>query len=141
MRIAGVLWRLGICFATAFFTASAVEHVNEVPQTEIANRSIRARVYLPDTDHGYYRGSRFDWAGVIASLTFKGHEYFGPWFDDYGPTIHDCIMGPAEEFRGEDGALGFTAARAGGIFIKIGVGLLRKPDASPYDFERPYQIL
>jgi hypothetical protein len=50
-------------------------------------------------------------------------------------------MGPAEEFRGEDGALGFAAAPPGGIFIKIGVGLLRKPDASPYDFARPYQIL
>jgi hypothetical protein len=110
------------------------------PQAEISNKVIRAKLYLPDRDHGYYRGGRFDWSGVIESLTYQGHEYFGRWFPHYEPTLHDAIMGPVEEFRSADGALGFDQAKAGGYFCKIGVGMLRRPDDAPYSFSRTYQI-
>ena len=112
-----------------------------VPQAEIANKQIRAKLYLPDAERGYYRGARFDWAGVIASLTYKGHSYFGQWFEHYSPTGHDAIMGPVEEFRSEDGAIGFKEAQPGGNFMKIGVGILQKPDDGEYHFARPYRIL
>ena len=47
------------------------------PQAEISSARLRARLYLPDTERGYYRATRFDWSGVIASLDSKGHSYFG----------------------------------------------------------------
>jgi len=98
------------------------------PQVAISNGQIRARLYLPDPQQGYYRGTRFDWAGVIASLEYQGHNYFGPWFELPDPLIHDSICGPVEEFRNQDTALGYDQARPGENFIKIGVGALRKPE-------------
>ena len=113
----------------------------EVPQAELRNGSIRATVYLPDAEHGYYRGSRFDWSGVVAKLEYAGHNYFGVWFPKYDPTLHDAITGPVEEFRSADGGLGYAEATAGGYFVKIGVGVLRKPDNEPYSFARHYDIV
>ena len=102
---------------------------------------MHAKLYLPNTDRGYYRSSRFDWSGAIESLTYKGHNFFGVWFPHYDPMLHDAITGPVEEFRSEDGALGYDEAKAGGYFVKIGVGVLRKPDDQPYEFSRTYQVV
>ena len=105
------------------------------------NGPVQATVYLPNAEHGYYRGGRFDWSGVIANLEYAGHSYFGVWFPKYSPTLHDAITGPVEEFRSADGGLGFAEAAPGDLFIKIGVGLLRKPDNQAYNFTRNYQIV
>ena len=113
----------------------------EFPQAEISNKVIRAKLYLPDVENGYYRSSRFDWSGVVASLTYAGHSFFGKWFDHYDPMINDAISGPVDEFRGEEGALGYNEAKPGECFLKIGVGTLRKPDDRPYAFGRYYQIV
>ncbi len=101
---------------------------------------VHASLYLPDPEHGYYRGGRFDWSGVIPSLEVNSHSYFGVWFPKYDPTLHDAITGPVEEFRSVDGALGYAEAPVNDFFVKIGVGLLRKPDNDPYTFARHYQI-
>lgn len=108
----------------------------EFPQAEIANGSIRARLYLPDAQQGYYRATRFDWSGVIPSLEYKGHSYFGQWFEKYDPKTHDAIAGPVEEF----GALGYQEAEVGGKFVKIGVGTLVKPQERAYSSFRTYDI-
>ena len=114
----------------------------DFPQAEISNGQIRVKLYLPDAKNGYYRGTRFDWSGVIASLEYKGHNFYGPWFDRVDPKIHDyayvgtevvagpctAISGPVEEFQTNGTALGWDEAKAGGTFIKIGVGVLRKDD-------------
>src|SRR4030081_1144515 len=70
----------------------------QVPQAAIANARIRATLYVPDAQSGYYRGTRFDWSGVVASLDWKGHTYFGQWFERYDPKTHDAITVPAEQF-------------------------------------------
>jgi hypothetical protein len=94
----------------------------------IASGDLRAVVYLPDAKTGYYRGTRFEWSGAVSSLTWKGHEYFGQWFERYDPTLHDAIPGPVEEFLTNDtSSLGYDQAQPGGTFVRIGVGLLRKP--------------
>jgi hypothetical protein len=124
-----------LCFAALTLAADA-----NFPQAEISNGLIKAKILLPDPERGYYRGSRFDWGGVIESLTYKGHNFFGRWFEHYDPTLHDAIMGPVEEFRGEDGALGYNEAKPGGYFVKIGVGLLRKLDDEKYSFARTYPV-
>ena len=65
----------------------------DFPQAEISNGPIKAKLYLPDPANGYYRGTRFDWSGVIASLEYGGHNYFGPWQAKHDPKIHDAIAG------------------------------------------------
>ena len=50
----------------------------DFPSAEVANGRIRAKIYLPDAQNGYYRGTRFDWSGVVYSLQYKGHNYYGP---------------------------------------------------------------
>jgi hypothetical protein len=107
-----------------------------IPETKISNGILDATLYLPDPVSGYYRGTRFDWSGVIPSLTFKGYNYFGQWFDTYDPNLHDAIMGPVEEFT----VLGYEEAAPGEEFLKIGVGSLIKQDDQTYSFAKTYRI-
>lgn len=119
------------------------------PHMEITNGPITARIAPPDLKRGFYRGTRFDQAGVVTSLTFKGRNFYGPWFDAVAPGVLDyaydaqgrvvggpdsATSGPVEEFA----PLGFEARP--GTFIKIGVGMLRQPDTQPYDHYRHYKI-
>jgi len=107
------------------------------PTARITNGPVLATLYLPDANTGYYRGVRFDWSGVIASLEHGGHSYFGVWFDRYEPTLHDAITGPVEEFA----PLGYDAAQPGGTFLKPGVGVLRRRDDKPYHFTTPFELV
>ncbi len=120
---------------------AAGARAGQVPQTNISNGVVKAKIYLPDAEKGYYRGVRFDWSGVVPSLTYQGHEFFGQWFAKYDPLLNDAIMGPVEEFRGQEGGEGFAEAKPGGLFVKIGVGVLRRPDAEPYSFFRTYTLV
>jgi hypothetical protein len=118
----------------------------------ISNGQIRARIYLPDATRGFYRSTRFDWSAAIPSLEYQGHEYYGPWFTKSDPAVRDFIykdndivvsaqsgmVGPVEEFQTPQG---FAAAKAGGTFVKIGVGVLRKPDDARYSGYANYDIV
>jgi hypothetical protein len=127
-------------FVLFAFTASLLT-LGAQPQAEIANSKIKAKLYLPDTELGYYRATRFDWSGVIASLEANGHNYFGKWFDRYDPKIHDAIMGPVEEFLTGDSALGYDEVKAGEKFVRIGVGALRKPEEKQFARFKTYEIV
>lgn len=105
------------------------------PKANITNGLIQSTLYLPDPITGYYRGSRFDWAGVISSLQWKGHEYFGQWFETYRPTLHDAIMGPVEAFAPID----YDEAKVGDAFLVIGVGMVTKPEESKYSIVTEYK--
>lgn len=111
------------------------------PEAHLSNGLIEAKLYLPDAQQGYYRGTRFDWSGVISSLRFQGHEFFGQWFERYDPKIHDAIAGPVEEFLTRDAGLGYEEAKAGGNFIRIGVGVVKKPEEKAYQRFRTYEIV
>jgi hypothetical protein len=111
--------------------------LDQFPQAEITNGIIHARLYLPDSKDGYYRASRFDWSGVISELEYKDHTYFGQWFDKYSPTIHDAIMGPVEDFS----PVGYDEAKTGDSFLKIGIGIVIKPEEPKYSIVTPYQII
>lgn len=112
------------------------------PQAEISNGLVKATLYLPDPVNGYYRGTRFDWSGQIPSLEYKGHTYFGNWNEQrpYNPTGHDGIMGPVEEFS-EFNAPGYAEAPVGGTFLKIGIGILKKPASPVYEHFKPHEIV
>ena len=125
------------------------------PETKISNGVLRASIYLPDAERGFYRGTRFDWAGVMGTLEYHGHIYFGPFFEKFNPSVPDVVIGdpieaginsaasgPVEEFIGADGtALGYSNAKPGDAFCKIGVGSLRKIDNAPYSSYTDYPIL
>jgi hypothetical protein len=111
------------------------------PQAEISSPRIHATLYLPDAQSGYYRGTRFDRSGVIRALEWNGHTYFGQWFERYDPTLHDAITGPVEEFLTNGAGLGYDEARPGGIFVRIGVGVLRKPDETAYRRFGTYEMV
>jgi hypothetical protein len=94
------------------------------PAVKITNGLVTAILYLPDAERGYYRATRFDWSGVIADLQVGGHSYFGRWNPKYDPRLHDAITGPVQDFvTGQ----GMEAAKPGETFVRIGVGVLRKP--------------
>ena len=93
------------------------------PSVQITNGTITATVYLPDAATGFYRGTRFDWAGVIGRLEYRGHTFYAPWFTKTDATVrdfvndgvdvtvgvHTAMTGPAEEFS----VLGFAEAASG----------------------------
>jgi hypothetical protein len=124
------------------------------PEVEIANGLVRATIALPDAGSGFYRGTRFDWSGVITSLESQGHSYVGRWFKAHDPALRDvefranldgfaagtqsAATGPVEEFSNP---VGFAEAPAGGTFVKIGVGILRKPDNARYAWATRYEIV
>lgn len=110
---------------------------DDYPSATITNGLVTATLHLPDAERGYYRGTRFDWSGVIPDLRYEGHRYFDNWNTrPYSPTLHDAITGPVEEFT----AVGIDEAAVGGEFLKIGVGGLVKPDDEKYAFSKKYEI-
>jgi hypothetical protein len=91
-------------------------------------------------------GARFSRAGVVAQATLHGRTFFGPWqAETPPPDAHDAVTGTAGEFgmgiNGMPAPLGYDDAAPGGTFVKIGVGVLRRPDAAPYSFAGAYEIV
>jgi hypothetical protein len=137
---------LGLVLGCALVAAA------DYPQARISNGQITASIYLPDAKNGYYRSTRFEWSGAVYSLRYKGHEFYGPWYDRIDPTVINwvhqgpeivsgpcsALWGPVNEF---ETPLGFNEAKPGGTFIKIGVGVLRKASDGRYNKYQPYEVL
>ncbi len=146
--------KIAIFMVLSLLTASAALSQPKAahPQAEISNGKIRAKLYLPDIKNGYYLGARFDWSGVVGDLEYQGHHYYGPWFTRTDPHVRDfiydgpdivagpasAISGPVEEFILP---LGYEDAKPGETFVKIGVGVLRKPDDAKYSPYRAYDLI
>lgn len=112
---------------------------DQFPNAVISNSEVQMKVYLPDPEKGLYRATRFDWSGVIGSLKYKGHEYFGYWKDTHDPQFHEDLTGPVEGFI--EPGLGYADAKPGEKFIRIGVGILEKEDEPEYNWTKTYKIL
>jgi hypothetical protein len=140
------LFEVGTVLALAVGLVSAQNH----PSHQVTNGEITATVYLPNAKNGFYTTTRFDWSGAIGSLKYKGHDYYGTWFSkitdiyDFGyegpnkdvvSADFTAMVGPAEEF----GALGYNDVPAGGLFVKPGIGVLKR-DEMNYNHSRPYVI-
>lgn len=116
------------------------------PAVRLACRTTEATVYLPDPSAGYYRGPRFDWSGMMASLRMDGHEFFGEWREGrHDPLGNDFVVGPACEFgmgpdTGNPPPIGYEESGPGGTFLKIGAGERRKPADAPYRFGAAYEL-
>ena len=102
----------------------------------ISNDALKISLHAPDRVEGYYRGTRFDWAGVFAGIEYRGINYAEQWFESYSPVMHDAVCGPAEEFS----PIGLDEAAPGEPFLKIGVGVLEKMEGE-YDRFKLHNIL
>jgi hypothetical protein len=126
--------------AGAILTA-AIAFAADVPEATITNGVVTAKLYLPDATSGYYRATRFDWSGQMPDLTYKGHTFFGFWNPaPYDPKLHDAIAGPVEEFLTDNAGLGYAEAKPGGTFLKIGVGVIKKPEERQFQQFKTYEI-
>ena len=130
-------------FVIFFFllAVASAQIVADHPTASISNGVITAKLYTPDADNGYYRGTRFDWSGVVYSLTYKDHEYFGEWQKSTDPRLHDRITGPVEEYRSDGKGLGYDEAAVGGRFVRIGVGACEKPEEEDYRWTHSYKVV
>ncbi len=113
----------------------------DFPEAQISNGQLTAKIYLPDAEKGYYRSTRFDWSGALYSLQYKGHEFYGTWYDRIDPKVINWVFegeeivsgpcsalaGPVDEFQTP---LGWDEAQPGGTFIKLGVGVLRRGEGN-----------
>jgi len=111
--------------------ASALE---DFPHVAISNGLITAQVYPPGKKE-LYQGTRFDHAGVVFHVTYKGQDYSTYWFDRFvidprdenkypAGVQHSCcaVSGPVEEFA----PVGFEEAGMGGRFLKPGIGIFKR---------------
>lgn len=114
-------------------------NLDRYPNTVISNDQVQMKIYLPDPESGLYRATRFDWSGVIGSVQYKGHEYFGYWKDTHDPMVHEDLTGPVEGFIKP--GLGYAEADPGEGFIRIGVGVIEKADEPQYQMFKTYRIL
>ncbi len=81
-----------------------------------------------------YTESRFDWSGKITSISYKGVTVAGSEKEG----VSECGQGFFNEF-GIDQPVGYDKVVAGGLFHKIGVGLLKR-DTEDYNFFKHYEV-
>ncbi len=131
-----VLAVTALCLGSCTFNEM---NFDQYPSLIISNDEVEMKIYLPDAENGLYRGTRFDWSGVIGSVKYKEHEYFGYWKDTHDPLFHEDLPGPVEGYIKP--GLGYEEAEPGGKYVRIGVGLIEKPDEEGYSFRNFYKIL
>jgi hypothetical protein len=123
----------------------ACHAADEYPMVTLSNGQVTMQIYLPDAVHGYYRGSRFDWAGQIASVTCQGHRFYQEWQTPHDPVGNDAGIGPVDEYGmgifNFPEALGYQQAQVGQTFLKIGVGALKKYENDSYAFYKNYPVV
>ena len=125
-----------LCLGSCTFNDMSFD---QYPSQTISNEEVEMKIYLPDAENGLYRATRFDWSGVIGSVQYKGHEYFGYWKDTHDPLFHEDLTGPVEGYI--KAGLGYDEAEPGGKYVRIGVGLIEKPDEKEYSFRNSYKLL
>ena len=127
------------CFFGSKVNAQKVDF-EKYPSVDLSNDNVTMKVFLPDEKKGIYRATRFDWSGLIGSVQYKGHEYFGAWKDTHDPVRAADVVGPAESSK--SGGLGYHEADAGEGFIRLGVGIVQKGEDLEYDQHiETYKIL
>lgn len=123
--------------------SAVANHVNtnhNYPKVVLDNDIITMSIFLPDANEGYYRGTRFDWSGIIENVSYQGHTFYAPLHAKHNPNQHDSISGPAEEF-GMYHPMGYDTAKPGETFVKLGVGLLEKNSVDDYQFNGTYKLV
>jgi hypothetical protein len=135
-----LLFRVSAALA-AVLSPTAGIGADAFPSAEISNGLVKVRLHLPDAEKGSYRGTRFDWSGIIVSLEYQGHTYFGQWYARHDPLINDAITGPVQEFFTETPGVGYDASNPGGKFVRLGAGVVQRPLERDVSGRRPVKII
>lgn len=108
-----------------------------VARKQILLRSERLEIQVAEPGSIYW-GSRFDWTGFVTQVTLDGkHTFCVP--ESLEPGHGDGGVGLCGEF-GVSNPIGYSTARPGDEFPKLGVGLLTRPDDRDYRFSRRYAV-
>jgi hypothetical protein len=127
--------------AAAVLLAVTPARAAEPPLHTLQGNGLKLTVALPDAKDGYYRGTRFDWSGLVTKAETGGYTVFSNWLGSPAdPTYPSTGSGTFEEF-GIESPLGYAEAPAGGTFVKIGIGVLEKPAEAKYNFGNAYKIV
>ncbi len=102
------------------------------PRAVLSSGKWKLEIALPDPDKGFYRGCRFQSAGMITA--FPGFTSNVPP-EARDPRNHDDAAGQAEEFIEVP-----DFDHPGSVFLKIGVGLLQKR-GSHYFHQKNYRVI
>ncbi|MCU4156441.1 hypothetical protein J1N10_10665 [Carboxylicivirga sp. A043] len=102
---------------------------------ELFNGHIKLSIEEP---HEGYVGTRFDWTGKVVQLWWKNTPLCST--ELAGSNSFMQGKGFFNEF-GISEAIGYDSCQPGDYFPKIGVGLLKKENAKPYDFFHQYDNL
>lgn len=89
-----------------------------------------------------YSGTRFDWTGFITQISLatpggKEHTFCVP--ESLKPGEGTGGWGICNEF-GNDKPIGYDEAQPGESFLKLGIGLLKRPEQPKYNFFLPYEV-
>jgi len=133
---------LGLGLASTTSCAQTKPDLSQYPASTLSSKQVRATLYLPDPQRGYYRGTRFDWSGLVSRVDCAGHNFFCEFRDQqHDPLNHDDICGTAEEFSMTTLPPGFGQAGPGDPLVKIGIGVLQRADDPAYAIWKKYTIL
>lgn len=102
---------------------------------EIITERLKVTVVKPGI---VYKGSRFDWTGIVTDITLAG-KYSFCVSESPVPLNGSGGLGITNEF-GIHAPIGYDDAKTGDTFPKIGVGLLSKTSDESYNFFKPYEI-
>ncbi|MEW9700746.1 hypothetical protein [Paenibacillus sp. SI8] len=88
---------------------------------------------------GGYAGSRFDWTGFVTQVYLKQGNHTFCTFEHKSGTLAAGGGGLCGEF-GIFKPIGYEEVEVGGLFPKLGVGLLKRVDSLPFAFDAKYPI-
>ena len=117
--------------------------IEAYPHVVLTDGDVKLIVALPDEEVGFNRATRFDRAGlVVFAGRNSGEIYFSALTTagDHNPLLDDHVAGTAGEFGIHD-PLGYEVSEVGGLFIKPGVGVLRRTSSKPYFFRAAYPLV
>lgn len=88
---------------------------------------------------GDYQGTRFDWSGIITGITMRDGNHTFCVAESLVEGEGTGGIGLCNEFSLRE-AIGYVDTPVGGLFPKLGVGLLTRLDQGPYQFFRNYPL-
>ena len=102
----------------------------------IQSGRLKATLMVPDQPASVYAGQRFESGGVVLQVTLDGkHTFLGK--EPRGERLGG--FGLIEEI-GISKAVGYEDAKEGEPFLKLGVGLLKRPERPDYFFFDPFEV-
>ncbi|MFZ4484555.1 MAG: hypothetical protein ACOYOL_11315 [Chthoniobacterales bacterium] len=133
-----------LCICT---TAGAGESVRYEGSKVLRSENVRVEIVDPAVENRCSPVPRFTPVAAVLRATVDGLEYlFDPLAQGLfvpGKLTDSDVAGLWSEFDLDTpgGPPGFSQAKPGEGFLKVGVGVLKRPDSEGYYFARNYEIL